>query len=188
MVNSRKIYVWTSTEVRTHQVTGGQAKKPISSLQMCTLNVVSSSLSGLIVKLTHRSQTIPTKNFWVSRSTRLQWTSKVPKNCKILQCRPPESHVEPPWALLDARHCAWRQWSWPSSQLLISTSYHFNLYYKEKLVSSVTIFACEYWELYKMISLTRSISALLLQPGLDVLCNMTTLWSRFLSPYLWHHR
>ena len=41
-----------------------------------------------------------------------------------------------------------------------------------------------YWELYKTLSLTRSISALLLHLGLDVLCNMTTLWSRFLSPYL----
>ena len=45
-----------------------------------------------------------------------------------------------------------------------------------------------YWELYETLSLTRSISVLLLQPGLDVLYKMTTLWSRFLSPYLWHHR
>ena len=48
--------------------------------------------------------------------------------------------------------------------------------------------ATPYWELYMTLSLTHSISALLLQPGLDVLYNMTTLWSRFLSSYLWHHR
>ena len=48
-------------------------------------------------------------------------------------------------------------------------------------------FNIAYWELYNTLSLTHSISALLLQPGLDVLCNMTTL-STFLSPYLWHHR
>ena len=45
-----------------------------------------------------------------------------------------------------------------------------------------------YWELYKTLSLTCFISALLLQLGIDIFCNMMTLWSRFLSPYLWHHR
>ena len=43
----------------------------------------------------------------------------------------------------------------------------------------------------KMLSLARSTSALLLQPGLDILHNhddIMIMYLIFLSPYLWHHR
>lgn len=143
----------------------GQANKPASSLQMLTLNVVFLSLSGLIVDADAPLSDYSYKEFLgvkvdkpASLKERQEARARIAKYY----------NVDPQKVVSTIHGPTWTHITVPSpgeidlppnfgpiknfrifkvlvrlSEHAIGTSYHFNLYYKQELVGSVTVFARE---------------------------------------------
>ena len=144
----------------------GQAKKPVSSLQMRTLNVVSSSLSGLVVEADTRFTDYSYKEFLGVKVDKASASLKERQEARAKIAK--YYNVDPQKAVSNLHGPSWTHITVPDigkadlppnfqpiksfrifkvlvrlSEHAIGTSYHFNLYYKEELVGSVTVFARE---------------------------------------------
>ena len=155
-----------SSHLGTQTGNTGQAKKPVSSLQMRTLNVVSSYLSGLVIE---PDTPLPDYSYKEFLGVKVDKASASLKERQEARAKIAKFYsVDPQKAVLTLHGPSWTHITVPGlgeadlpsnfqpiknfrifkvlvrlSEHAIGTSYHFNLYYKEELVGSVTVFARE---------------------------------------------